>query len=77
MVRSMDLKKAAKQAGIHGIDIAMRFCVSNSTVSRWLNREVAVPSENVRDFAALLKIDPLDVLPPARADAIATESVQK
>lgn len=77
MIRSMDLKKAAKQAGIHGTDIAILFGVSNSTVSRWLNREVAVPSENVRDFAALLKIDPLDVLPPARPGTIATESVQK
>lgn len=73
-VHCMDLKQAAKRAGVPGYAIATQFRVAQSTVSRWLNRETPVPSENVREFAALLGIDPVDVLPPPKAERIQTES---
>lgn len=67
----MDLIEAARKAGVRGVQIAGSLGVGQATVSRWLHREVAVPSRFVRQFAELLDIPPEDVLPPAPT---ATES---
>ena len=62
----MDLQQAARDAGVRGKDIAAALGVSRPTVSEWLARKTPVPSTRVRALAAMLKIDPLDVLPPEK-----------
>lgn len=67
----MDLIEAAKTAGVRGVQIAGTLGVGQATVSRWLHREVAVPPKYVRQFAAILRIAPEQVLPP---EPVQTES---
>ena len=59
----MDLKKAAHDAGFSGREIAARLHVTGATVSRWLTRRIIVPSEHVMALAALLQVEPADILP--------------
>ncbi len=59
----MDLKDAARRAGLTGAQIARRFGIGKATASRWLGRQTPVPSRYVKEFATLLKISPDDVLP--------------
>lgn len=71
----MDLIDAAKAAGIRGTQIAGSLGVGQATVSRWLHREVAVPSRFIRDFARLLQIGVEQVLPlPQQESTNGTQS---
>lgn len=67
----MDLKEAARRAGVRGRDISDRFAVDPGTASRWLTRKLDVPTKHVRDLADMLKVNPVDILPPRQNDPTA------
>ena len=60
----MDLRAAARAAGVTGRQIAAVFGVSEPTVSRWLAGKWDIPTPYVRDLARLLNISPTAILPP-------------
>jgi transcriptional regulator with XRE-family HTH domain len=59
----MDLRLVAKRRGVTGRQIAATLGVTPSTVSRWLCGKGRVPHQYLRDLAAMLAIDPVDILP--------------
>lgn len=60
----MNLKDAAKEAGLSGADIARKMGVTEATVSRWLSRRDAVSPKYIKKLAKLLRVDLAEVLPP-------------
>jgi hypothetical protein len=65
----MNLKARAVERGVKQGDIARTLRVSEPTVSAWLKRDRPVPSDYVCDLAAMLQIDPVDILPPPKVTA--------
>lgn len=63
----MNLKDAAKKAGIKQCDIAQKLGVSEPAVSLWFSRQATIPTRCIAPLAGLLSMPVGDVLAVAEA----------
>jgi hypothetical protein len=59
-----NLRAAAIEAGVKGVDLARHFRVAPQTVSKWLARRTSVPDKLKREFASMIGVDVAELVPP-------------